>query len=816
MKTISEAVRNSEKFLAHISGDRKESLEAHSELTYRYFERITKDKQLMPLIENLAYKISGQHAALIVNMFGAAVFYHDLGKINHGFQRFRMQNAAFTGSSETTGHSSLSALLYMNLFYDDVRAVDKPEKKLIKHVLCVFSAQIASHHGRLKDYNVPQLSQNLIELNTPAYTDSFALLSDMPMNDDKSFMSYSWRPDDKYYEIYTMAKLLHSLIVSCDYYATAQFMSGYTPEGFGVFNNALKKRFSECLEKSPIVKSVRSGSADTEINHLRGLMFLEAEQNITKNADKRMFYLEAPTGCGKTITSLNLASRLLNMTNADKIFYVFPFNTLADQTCGVFRDLAGGSVPFHLLNSVSPISADGDENTDYGKSYFDRLTINYPVVFTSHVRLFSMLFGTGKEANMPLWQMANSIVIIDELQSYGVRLWQNMAGFLASYAELLNIRFIVMSATLPRIDRLLETSCFTELADSGKYYESTVFRDRVKPDFSMLTSGKITLEALLDKFRETALSHRKILVEFIKKKTAGEFYDMVKDNLKAEGFEVYLLTGDDNKLFREKIIRRTKDDVKIVIIATQVIEAGVDIDMEAGFKDTSFLDSEEQFLGRINRNSRGTGTAYFFDHDDAKSVYDKLDYRLLYSLNDERMRHMLAEKDFAGYYSLILQKAEEDGNSFRLNASATNMDNFKHEISGLQFASIQKGMELIEEQNTFQLFFPFDMDVSGYNGLMPQGADEFITDGVINGSAVWKRFKELNEIDEFVKKKVKLADFMPIFRLFTFDIYARGAAEPHSYNEHIGGFYYVDDYEPYITEEYRLDRKAYDKGELFL
>ena len=77
--------------------------------------------------------------------------------------------------------------------------------------------------------------------------------------------------------------------------------------------------------------------------------------------------------------------------------------------------------------------------------------------------------------------------------------------------------------------------------------------------------------------------------------------------------QIYLLTGDDNIIERTKILKKIKIKRNgVVLIATQVVEAGVDLDLDVGYKDISKLDSEEQFLGRINRSCKRTGGSIFF------------------------------------------------------------------------------------------------------------------------------------------------------------------------------------------------------------
>lgn len=92
-------------------------------------------------------------------------------------------------------------------------------------------------------------------------------------------------------------------------------------------------------------------------------------------------------------------------------------------------------------------------------------------------------------------------------------------------------------------------------------------------------------------------------------------------------------------------------------MATQVVEAGIDIDMDIGYKDISKLDSEEQFIGRINRNFKRKGVVYFFDMDNESGIY-KEDYRVdtAYTLGKDEMKQLLADKNLANIMINILKR----------------------------------------------------------------------------------------------------------------------------------------------------------------
>lgn len=153
---------------------------------------------------------------------------------------------------------------------------------------------------------------------------------------------------------------------------------------------------------------------------------------------------------------------------------------------------------------------------------------------------------------------------------------------------------------------------------------------------------------------------KKILIEFVSKDSAYAFYNKLKEDEEIS-CEIELITGDDNISERSRILEKVKNCNHIILVATQVVEAGVDIDMDIGYKNISLFDSEEQFLGRINRSCKKKGCiAYFFKLDEAKSIY-KGDVRINsnITLMDGAIRDILIEKDFDKYYSEVINRLKD-------------------------------------------------------------------------------------------------------------------------------------------------------------
>jgi len=786
-----------ETFFAHTSDSSpNETLEAHLNLTMSYYKKIVADKKLQTLIDNLINQIDSKNFDLIKEMFENTIYLHDLGKKNPCFQAKKMNNPLFEKYSDCgdSKHSQSGAIEFIEYYMSQFESLDDETYFRMVYMFYNFSYHISKHHGKLDSI------ENYLA-NKAKEHHSFA-------NVKKNIDLYL----DKKFEFYILNKLLFSLLVSSDYYATSEYMAKLKSDDFGLFSDDDKKNLKEKFEEYRTKFKNPTG-----INLLRNEMFVEAQNNLLKNLDKSIFYLEAPTGSGKTITSINLALELLQSDkNLNKLFYIFPFNTLVEQTKNVFDEIFGETLKIEIINSITPITIDEqnqeDEESKYTRSYINRLFFHRPAIITTHVALFNILFGTSKEDNFPLWQLANSVIILDEIQSYNNHLWWYMVEFFDKYASLLNIKIIIMSATLPKLDFFLEKKDnFVALIGDEKrksLFGDDLFKKRVAMDFSLLDySEKMSIEKLVE-ILHTQPKEKKILFEFIKKQSAREFYNAIKD----EFDNVYELSGDDNKAYRQYVINKSKNET-LIIVATQVIEAGVDIDMDIGFKDISTIDSEEQFMGRVNRSCLREGIVYFFDLDPVENIY-RGDNRLGLDLKDEKYKMILLNKNFEEYYKEVLTNIKRQGDRFE-NGLMTNYDNFSELIKKLNYKEISKTMTLINSQN-FTLYFPFQIDLSIYKGVKEfDGLDEcFKTDGKLDGQKVWDEFLALNDIANFKsysEKKVAKSKLNALMQFFTFTLFKNYEGQRPYIGENISGYYYVENYGEFITQEGKFDREKYNE-----
>jgi len=369
-----------------------------------------------------------------------------------------------------------------------------------------------------------------------------------------------------------------------------------------------------------------------------------------------------------------------------------------------------------------------------------------------------------------------------------------------------------MSATLPKLDFFLEEkSNFIDLISPQKrddFFGSYYFKDRVDVDFTLLEEAEFDLDRLEELLDEVKDGYQKILFEFIKKQSAREFYNQIKDYYE----NVYELSGDDNKAYRQFVINQSKEDKPIIIIATQVIEAGVDIDMDLGFKDISTLDSEEQFMGRINRSCKKSGSkVYFFDMDDVSTIY-RGDNRLGFDLTQKRYQNILRDKNYVDYYSDVLEVIKRNGLRYESGVN-TNIDNFILFLQKLNYKEISKTMTLINSEN-MTLFFPFRINLDIYRGVKEfedSRIESYLTDGYLDGEKVWESFKSLNEIESFSQKRYEQSYINSLMQFFTFNLikYKEGQ-KPHHYSYEFGGFFYISNYGDFI-EDGKFNRKRFEE-----
>lgn len=858
-------LKNHSDYHAHIHEHKQpELLYQHIKLVNSYALSLVKAHYLDTVIDRIILEYTaawGENkdfaAAQLKRLFVHAIVFHDFGKVNPLFQELRMKNRlSVSGPTSSVlqpahGHSFLGTFLFLCYHIQQLTEEPIPDREKLRIIChCFFLAYpILQHHSPMladviaEDGYMGRFKDMLEPLET--FTRQYGLqLHKAILEGIFKHANQIWKGVQKAageqtshsFPLFALLKLNFSLLTAADYLATHEYMS--SPSGsqdaattdFGIFDSPTRiqaiighlrgyqynaSTFLNMEHYSFLHPTEKSGA---HLNRLRQEMAVEVIQTTRNNLSKQLFYIEAPTGGGKTNLSIIAVTELLEANKElNKVFYVFPFTTLITQTKSVLKSSLGLEdheiIELHskagFQSKQSKTRQEQTEDGLYGdekKDYIDHLFALYPVTLLSHIKFFDILKSNGKESNYLLHRLANSIVVIDEIQSYNPAIGDKMLYFINHYARLFNIRFILMSATLPKISQLeiglTQKPDFIDLLPNARQYITNAnFAERVSFNFNIYTD-KTDLASLaasvMDKSKQYADFNGSVrtIVEFIYKKSASAFHQLI-NTPNALFDKIFVLSGTILEPRRREIInfikRHAGEKINILLITTQVVEAGVDIDMDIGFKNISLIDSDEQLAGRVNRNAcKQNCEVYLFKLDDARVLYGS-DYRFKETseqITPTQYKEILQTKDFRQLYEKVLSRIDKLNN---LHLS-DNLPNYEDGIRQLRFKNTDANFKIID-QETQSVFVPLRLPV--YIEAAEGGKAEAVFSATdwqflrsfnvhpvndqLDGNEVWELFETIinNRSNEKTKKtgfdlnhKITFKTLQNIMSKFTFSLLA--------------------------------------------
>lgn len=843
-------IPNCNLYFAHLprefQTDRKpELLSEHSALVMQYARKIAETHNLDNIIEKLITDVVPNNlknkellAETITRLFWQAIAFHDFGKLNRGFQFNRMKNRVEilkVCHSFDNQHSVVSVYLFLALFFQDFLKMNFTDKEqvFLCNIALYLSFPIYKHHSpimsnaqdesnwdnedlfALKPY-LTLFKHNLNEDQIEQFHSCFLSNANFHFFFDH-FNNNIDIKSENVFPLFALIKLNYSILTASDYLATTHYMNNWKTvlNDFGQIGNELRHRIIRNVQTT---KSHNKAVFDnlegfeftypTEVsnknlNRLRQELSVEVIQNISSNKDKYVFYIEAPTGGGKTNLSMLAAAELLGANvNISNLYYVFPFTTLITQTYKTVKETMGlNEDEIIQLHSKVGFKEKDDQYGKEKKNHIDYLFLNYPVALMSHVRFFDILKTNSKESNYLLHRLANSVVVVDELQSYPPKIWDKLIYFIQNYARYFNIRFILMSATLPKLDKLSNVAtdiCYLTNHRS-QFFQNPNFRDRISFDFSLMEWTapekqekadylKRLASVVVEKSVEYAQTNCKYpdsvftIIEFIYKQTATEFYSIIEEDHHGFFDMLFVLSGTILESRRKEIIHYIKDETnrnkKVLLITTQVVESGVDIDMDLGFKDKSLIDSDEQLAGRINRNvNKPSSILYLFNCDNAEVLYKgDLRFRLMQNELSGLEKEILQSKDFDLMYDQVM--AQIDRQNDRIFQQG--FSDFQIFLKMLDFPNVDKNFQIINQQST-SVFVPLSLPiyVPGTNtternfseqevAFLKNYGVEIHKDEIISGEEVFALYEQLirQKDDDFIAVKTELKKLQGIMSQF--------------------------------------------------
>lgn len=469
------------------------------------------------------------------------------------------------------------------------------------------------------------------------------------------------------------------------------------------------------LELSPgLVDDFRDAkgfsSSMSDINNLRNQIYDEAVERIKGwDLNDRILSLNVPTGTGKTLTALSVSLKLRDRLEDERkikprIIYALPFLSIIDQNYNVFEEVIlrpTASQDSRLLlkhHHLADVKFKTEESEfDVDKSLLLLEGWNAEIIVTTFWQLFNTLFSNRNKQLRKFNKLANSIIILDEVQAVPHQYWPLIHDSLKLLTEKFNSYVVFMTATQPLIFDEAKGE-IKEIAQRKEEYFRSLNRIKLVP--------RIEKAMTLDEFKallETDLSERPDKDFLIVLNTIGsaqEVYRFIQGLPLENTNTVFLSTNIIPKVRLERIerIRKSRDAPRKrrVIVSTQLIEAGVDIDADIVYRDFAPLDSINQVAGRCNRNSskeeRGI-VSIFILKDDRKEFYKYIYDPFLISKTLDILKQIngpIEEPEFLDlnnkYFRAVKRGMSEVDSKESLEC-----------ISGLAFKGLSKKFKLIEE-----------------------------------------------------------------------------------------------------------------------
>lgn len=319
-----------------------------------------------------------------------------------------------------------------------------------------------------------------------------------------------------------------------------------------------------------------------------------------------VYTLTLPTGAGKTLTGLAIAHDWAKRFGCKSIIYGLPFISIVEQTSSVAKSVFGVDC-VQEDHSLAYGKEQDQEPTDYSKeeAAWNKMTALFrywrePVVLTTLVHFWDALFNPKANRTMNFHRLSNAVVILDEPQTISPRFWRGFGQVLSYLSKEWNSFFLLMTATQPQIT----SQC--ELAPPNTYFPYNRHRYEILIDEQTGRFKRVRIDQLADVLAaKLPVRERSGLVVMNRKKAAIQAYKALESlNLEAP---ILLLSGWITP-YRRRIVLRylkwlEKKGKRRYLAATQVVEAGVDLDFGWVFRDLGPMDSIVQVGGRCNRHS---------------------------------------------------------------------------------------------------------------------------------------------------------------------------------------------------------------------
>lgn len=613
-----------------------------------------------------------------------AALFHDLGKINPNFQEKLKPIGERRKNLGYSSHAYLSALAWLCFCNSNMSIV----KNLLdgkRSTVYSVATLIARHHR-----NLPNMDEGFLKDTECKLLKDFILQTSAKDLCISEFLSEHFEnfSTHNFFATKVEARILDALLTDfpknfkkkvlphisdkLDFFLNTQFGFACLIESDKrdasnntVFKNKdlskdFRDKFSVNLEGK--LQNITAQSAEQEnekkkrLDGVRSQMREEALANLRKilaeDKDRRIFTLPAPTGAGKTLVLLSLANEILKTRDDLSVIYALPFLAITEQTENICLEILKDDEKVLRVDSKSENKQieklqrilDDNPNDENVKQLLQQLfsneTFDHPFIITTFVQVFETLVSNRNATLLRLPNFSKTIFLLDEIQALPPSLYTFFVAYLDEFCRRFDSYAIVSTATMPHLqlpdekyyqEREKPSKVFTRYEEpkkilDEKFYNFDEFnRYKIIPKFEIATITDLAVEVrkqeqsclvVLNTIKDTKKLHRELNGD-------AEF--------QTEESEYILLnthfTLEDRQRKLQICNERLDKGEKVVLISTQLIEAGVDIDFPVVYRDLCPLPNLIQTAGRCNRNYKlDFGEVYFYEIKDenGKSSAEKI------------------------------------------------------------------------------------------------------------------------------------------------------------------------------------------------
>lgn len=322
-----------------------------------------------------------------------------------------------------------------------------------------------------------------------------------------------------------------------------------------------------------------------------------------------IFTLTVPTGGGKTLASLRFALHHARKHKMDRVIYAIPFTSIIDQNADVVRRILE---PADAPESKGRIVLEHHGNlTAEQQGWKEKMLAenwDAPVIYTTTVQLLEALFGAGTRGARRMHQLANAVIVFDEVQTLPINcihLFNNAMHFLT---EQCGSTVVLCTATQPLLDAVDPEKGAIRIPPGNELMPDVrqLFRALKRVDVvNSRKAGGWSNNEIADLALQEVARADSCLVIVNTKSSAQKLYQLCTPS---EHAPVFHLSTSMCPAHRKRILRIIRHRLSwgkpVLCISTQLIEAGVDVDFGSVIRFTAGLDSIAQAAGRCNRNGR--------------------------------------------------------------------------------------------------------------------------------------------------------------------------------------------------------------------